>query len=742
MATAGSGDENALIFWDSKNGNPIRTYFNPHPNGIVAMDISDDAMLLATLSSVPDGSDEIQTVAIWDWTNEDLEIPVASVKLNASKGGLQHCVKFNSCNKTEIMTIGDTSVAFLQCTPKTTTAGKGFDLQIYYPSMETQDSNCPLDHFCTGTFVGDTSAAAVTTKHGEMVIFDFSVSKGEDDKSSTGSVKEPKIEELERKLIKSMRISKSAIDFIDCTKYYIVTGCADGTVKFYDFEYRLVNWYEDFKFGGITSVSFVNDPDDEKDTSKGMEFKVPDFVVCTKQCAVIKVESESCVDFTMEKRHVRLLLRGQDKAICGLDAHPTRPFFVVSGLSGFVQVWNYETHTTLVTRQFDKGHNIYCVKYDPSGDTIALGFTNGEIKVVDSLSLRDYSTQSTYKISSSPILHIAFSSNGAHFAAATASFSVCLFKESDRFSAVPWQFIGTYTAHYKTISALEFLDDPETGKLRLFSLALDRYLVEYDLETSTLLDGVKLIAATELEQLAHPTALAWYPQITKEHFIMTANNEYKLKLYNTATKMCRKTSLGPTYAGPVTKLSVLPNVGSNGLQHYVAYGTNHRVVGLLNLPLDGNPFNNMALVAHAGEISNMTATSDGKYLLTAGGSDGAVYFWSLNTNALDALSSLGGVGLEPYLGLIEGGVDGEFFKELEDYFYYSQVMNDNEHKTRPRKVSDKVKIENIPTIFRALGFYPTEQGIEDIINELKFRDYVETGKYVTEVGIEELVQCK
>ena len=41
--------------------------------------------------------------------------------------------------------------------------------------------------------------------------------------------------------------------------------------------------------------------------------------------------------------------------------------------------------------------------------------------------------------------------------------------------------------------------------------------------------------------------------------------------------------------------------------------------------------------------------------------------------ALEILASLGGEDLIPFYDLIDGGRNGEFFAELEDYFYYSQM---------------------------------------------------------------------
>ena len=40
-----------LVVWDSISGTPVRTYLNPHPNGIRNIDISMDNNYLVTLGS-------------------------------------------------------------------------------------------------------------------------------------------------------------------------------------------------------------------------------------------------------------------------------------------------------------------------------------------------------------------------------------------------------------------------------------------------------------------------------------------------------------------------------------------------------------------------------------------------------------------------------------------------------------------------------------------------------------------
>lgn len=110
-------------------------------------------------------------------------------------------------------------------------------------------------------------------------------------------------------------------------------------------------------------------------------------------------------------------------------------------------------------------------------------------------------------------------------------------------------------------------------------------------------DDLKVLTSDRIEQSAIPRCMTWYPPITKENFVLTANNQFKYKLYNSTTKMCRKTLLGPTFGTELQRMCILPTTHDIGDKRYMAFVTGDKV-GLQMMPLDGNPHHSVAMAAH------------------------------------------------------------------------------------------------------------------------------------------------
>ena len=71
---------------------------------------------------------------------------------------------------------------------------------------------------------------------------------------------------------------------------YLVCGNSDGTIRFYDFYFKVVAWFEDLHFSTIKSISFskteprlaTNDISDDVDKV----FKCSDFLVADESALV------------------------------------------------------------------------------------------------------------------------------------------------------------------------------------------------------------------------------------------------------------------------------------------------------------------------------------------------------------------------------------------------------------------------------------------------------------------------
>merc|ERR1711977_517647 len=266
--------------------------------------------------------------------------------------------------------------------------------------------------------------------------------------------------------------------------------------------------------------------------------------------------------------------------------------------------------------------------------------------------------------------------------------------------------------------------------------------VEYNVKQSTEFTGLQIVTCTIVEQEARPTGCLWYPFGGKgdNQKVLTMNDEYKFKIWNVNNKSCRKTALSPTYGGPISKMQPVYK-DSDGEDQFMLYATYEKVLGLVQLPLDGNPNKCMGLIAHPGQIASISVDYQGKYAFTCGGSDLTVNQWLIDPQPASCASMLGGSGIEPFVKLLDGGEDGKFFSDMKDYFYYSQILSQTENTTKARTLDGTIPVENeIPHLMCALGYFPTQLEIKNMTNEVKYSKFSETGEAVDRVGFEEFVK--
>lgn len=227
-----------------------------------------------------------------------------------------------------------------------------------------------------------------------------------------------------------------------------------------------------------------------------------------------------------------------------------------------------------------------------------------------------------------------------------------------------------------------------------------------------------MMTSTKIEQTAVPSSMVWDEHFGTSDCMVLATDQYKFKFIQSTDLNCVKTVIGPTFGGPVNRMLHLPSF-DGGQGNCLAYSTEEKVIGLVQFPLDGNPNKTMGIIAHAGKISDMVVSYDGRYIITAGSDDYCVNVWSAHPASLEKMRRLGGDGIEPFNAMIEGGADGEFYQEMIDYFYYAQIKAQGEDTTAPRKITGLVPMEQVPDLLRALGVYPSQWDIRDILNEIQ-----------------------
>ena len=616
-------------------------------------------------------------------------------------------------------------------------------------------------------FLPDTDRAVTGTEGGDILVWE--VSKIKTGIGQPGDRKLEKVVILNNdNFNKSEFVSINILLTVD---KYLVCGNQDGTIRFYDFSFKAAAWFEDQDLSAIKSISFSRkkptraDGRDENDLDfadgRGeisSDFACSDFLVADSNGVIAELKSTMYEAIEKNAKKSKTIWYGVKSPVSAIAVHPHLSIIAVATDDGFIGIYDYlnnfdrkslvhistedkkdergaisterpkpKPHMTPEERAAErekqiKNRVITCMEFTPTEGELLVGLVTGEIKIIDGEDFQLVEQSNPLKVSeeqrdkdqnTNTIKQLIVTQDGKYFATSDIKNCVSIFKKGhlndEENSEIIWQFSGKIMSHTREITSICFgqsLDENDTMQHRLFSVGKDRRLFEYNVANAKIDTKLPVERYFDIELESFPTSCIWYPaDDSKEGLILTANDEYKMKLWNPTTQNSRRTCLGPTYGGEITKLKLLDQ-GENG-DKYLLYQTASKVIGLIKLPLDGNPHKTMGLIAHPDEVRDVCVSADGKYVFTCGGDDLAVNMWKVDVSPINQAIALGGEGIEPFVRLIEGGREGQTFQDMNDFFYYSMIRSKKENTTKKRNMGLRVPVDQLPNLMRAMGYYPT-----------------------------------
>jgi len=268
---------------------------------------------------------------------------------------------------------------------------------------------------------------------------------------------------------------------------YLVVGNSDGSIRFYDYQFKVKAWFEDLNLSTVKSISFskktptLANPDDDENSQTS--FKCSDFIVADSSAMVVQLQSTIFEEIDKSKKKGITLMHGIKSSISAIAVHPTSSILAIASGEGFILLWDYIKKGDPIAHQYesytketrekkneaksggDKGGKgkkgekgaagldyekekereranraklFTCIEFTPDGSELLVGQSTGHIQVVDPTTGQYKKLTADLIVSenrkSDAVKQIVLSSDGLYFATSDTNNAVCLFKKSEHLS--------------------------------------------------------------------------------------------------------------------------------------------------------------------------------------------------------------------------------------------------------------------------------------------------------------------
>lgn len=191
----------------------------------------------------------------------------------------------------------------------------------------------------------------------------------------------------------------------------------------------------------------------------------------------------------------------------------------------------------------------------------------------------------------------------------------------------------------------------------------------------------------------------------------------------------RRTIIGPSFGLPMNSMTRILSKHSI-CSDLFAFSTYDQIIGIMKSPLAQNgTFDTQSMInsycgyfAHPGHVIGLQVVGDGNYVVSCGGCDKSMLRWRVcEKNEGEQKQNGSKKTTTDYISMLEGGQSGALHKDIENYFYYVQICSQGEISSVKREMSGYISVEQCANIFRALGYFITESGVQRLTKEIKHR---------------------
>lgn len=395
LVTADSGVDSMIVIWDCDTGSNYKTIFKIPTDEIVSIDISKNCNFIATLANkkkeYENEKGEIvreivsQKITLWEWKYKTEQIFISD--FFDHDGEIFNLLRFNpntELGEIELIVQGPSKILFWNINPMNPEACRPYfpikskgDKRVANKEKDSKkkdninskenkekDNKDKLDkldeninkndknkekhsniskikevEYTQSTFLNGHSMAITATTAGNVIVWDIceALCKEDEVKTDRRKIKTVQLLKYKKDIVSDKDIIKCLMNY----EKYIVIGSGDGAIKFYEYNFIIVRWFENVSWL-ITGISFdmseplesLEDKDDENENESGSstKFKSIPFITTDISASIKRIydTKNKFIDYNDENIKYSEIYRGIESNITSIAIHPRLSLIAVA----------------------------------------------------------------------------------------------------------------------------------------------------------------------------------------------------------------------------------------------------------------------------------------------------------------------------------------------------------------------------------------------------------------------------